>query len=328
MKLKWDFVILRNFTLQVSQTKNLKTTSIDYRDNNWGNVKLEKRIKALQQLCNNKKILRFTELKKSNINKIFKVDLADSSLILKISPKWYNKSLLREKWCYGKLGFKIKIPKAFFYLPASNPVFPTHEVLALEYIRGKQLKQADFSLRQINEKVSEIFMAVHSINSEGYGFLNRNFVGIHKSWIDFLLDIENIEVPLSKKYIKKEDVEWLKESLASIKINDSHSLLYGDFRPENFILCKNEIVALDFQNCISGMSLYDIGIGLFNIQRIYEYADLYWDRRLKSIEKTAMMLYATRHATTVMSHSLMTGDIAMANFARTRFYRLKSSILA
>jgi hypothetical protein len=299
-------------------------TFIDYRNNNWSNVNLGEKIRSLQRLCGNKKILNFTELKKSSINKIFKVDLENSSFILKISPKWYNRSLLRERWCYKKLSFRIKTPGVLFYLPASNAIFPTHEVLALEYVEGQQLKQSDFSSRLINEKVSDIFMAVHSINSKGYGFLNRNFVGMHKSWISFLLDIENINITISKKYIKEEDIKWLKKALADIKINDRRSILYGDFRPENFIKYKNEIVALDFQNCISGMNLYDLGIGLFNIQRIYKYAELYAHKKLEPIEKAAIVLYATRHAITVMAHSLMVGDTDVANFARNRFYKLKN----
>ena len=297
-------------------------TIIDYKDTKWDNLNLLFNINKLINLFDGETPKAFSKIGNSSINRIFRVDLKYKSIVLKISPYWYTNSLYREKWCYKRIEKLIKVPKVIFYLDSHNKLLPNHEILGLEFINGKQLKKRDFTDLSINERIASIFKAVHNLSVSGYGFLDSGMHGKHNKWVDFLLDIENMNTRQYLKYVSKRDIAWLIDLLSSIETNGKHCLLYGDFKEDNFILKNNSIFAIDFQNCISGVDLYDIGIGVFNIPFILKNINLYIDQISPTVMRE-VILYSLRHAVTVIINSSASRDVNMLNFSKKRFKELK-----
>ena len=300
----------------------MSRTIINYKNTKWTNLNLLYDIKKLASLFAGEVPVRFSRIGNSNINRLFRVDFKHKSVILKISPNWYNTSLYREKWCYERIKKLVNVPKVLFYLNSNNKLLPSHEILALEFINGRQLTKRNFLDNSINEGVASIFRAVHSLDTKKYGFLDANMQGKHTTWTDFLLDIENIDTPLCSKHVAKSDLKWLLDSMSSIETNGHHCLLYGDFKEDNFISKDNSIFAIDFQNCLSGIDLYDISIGVFNIRFLLKHLRTYVNVVSPNITHE-VLLYSMRHAVTVILNSAASGDVKTLNFSKKRLKELK-----
>jgi hypothetical protein len=209
-------------------------------------------------------------------------------------------------------------------------IFPGHELLIIEFINGRLLKQSDFSDVTINKKLGAIYSQIWSIPMRGYGWLNEDFIGMHCTWIDFLVSIDNIELIIDNKTISKRELDWLINEFHKTSIRKFEPcLLHGDFKWTNFIANKDNIAVIDFQNCFSGHYLYDIGIGVFFqpliLSNLAYYLSEFNNRNyeLSTQEYKLIVLYGMRHAISVMGHRVAVNDKDGIKEAKSQYAMLK-----
>lgn len=247
---------------------------------------------------------------KSAISSVFRISTASGKYIIKISPAWFRGSLKREAFCYFVLE-ENKIPHARLinYFPVRNNFIDNEELLVLQYIEGQRLKLSDFSDFRKMSRIFSAYEALHKIHGIGYGWFKSNFVGQEKSWLDFLIKIDNVDLSLKSGYVKKEEINFLLEQIKKhLPVKDlkrKACLLYGDFNPQNFIQKKDgKIIPLDFQSCFWGHDLYDYGIGLTYNDQMLKLLKIF----KKDINERLLILYAIRNILTRIGHDVYLGD--------------------
>jgi fructosamine-3-kinase len=263
-------------------------------------------------------IISMSHIDTGHVNKCVVVGTQENTFFCKISPLWYKKSLSREKWCLNKLlTRKVLVPKIVGLVEDNNENMPGHEILVLEYIPGKLISQLPNISDDILEKISKVYCCLHSFEVKKFGWLDPNFIGDKDGWLDFLLDIENLDLcrSISKELNKK--INFL---LNNLKIFDFKSLkngclLYGDFNLDNFILSlSGEIYALDFQNCFSGDPLYDYSIIIDKYPSFVKFLN-----SEQKMQKRLLKLYTLRYLLTRISYFIQKNDFELTNFYIKRF---------
>jgi fructosamine-3-kinase len=307
------------------------TPNINYKNTGWDSIDIYGKINDLAYLCNEKNLLSYYEFKTSALNKVFKLNFPDMEYIAKISPIWNKNGLLREVNSYKKIkeNSTIRIPEIILYKSSENHIFPNHEILILEYIPGKLITPIDLDQKKTHKEISQIYNQIHKIPMNNYGWLNENFNGMHQNWLDFLINIDNIELTLKKKGIKNEEYNWLVKEFSEQEDihNYEPSLLHGDFRKENFIVGSLGIVPIDFQNCFAGHYLYDFGIGLFFYPNLLSFLK-YYNIDIKNIKQLGMLiLYAMRHAISTLGNRIVINNQALIRYSKNRFHQLEKMYL-
>ncbi len=310
-----------------------KPSLIDYTNNGWEKIDIEKNLDKLAKACGGEKVTRYFEFKKGYLNKVFFVKISGKELVFKISPLWNNTGLAREYWCYKKLEKQkigMEIPNILSYHPAKNEFFPGHEILIMEYVSGRPITKKDLAKGSIHKKLGLAIRGIHTISMERYGWLNKNFTGTHSSWKSFLQNIDNLEVTKKAGVLPQKDLKELIENLGKeCPLDFKPNLLYGDLGETNIIINqKNEPVLVDFQNCFSGHNLYDLGIGLFFIPQIFDNLNHYTETKITEKKKKQIVLYAMRHAVSVLGHRILIKDKKKMVQAVKRFYTLKNLLIS
>ncbi len=242
-----------------------------------------------------------------HVNQSFFLKAGDRKLFCKISPLWYRRSLSREKWCIDRLRSQgLAVPEVIGLIGEDNRGVPGHAILVLEYIEGEMVSHLPGISETVWEKIGAIYHEIHSFPMEGFGWLDDSFVGQKETWLDFLLDIENLDLCRS---ISPSMVTAVDRLLAEFRRVDFSaltrgSLLYGDFNLDNFILSPSgQVYALDFQNCFSGDPLYDFPLA---IDRYPSYVNLIG--RLDSGQERLLELYTLRYLLTRISYFYQKGQ--------------------
>ena len=300
---------------------------INYTNEGWEKVNIESKLSKLAQLCAEKTIVNYSELKGGFLSKVLLLETLNKKVVVKISPFWNNTGLAREYWCYKQLITKkpsIKIARVFSYTSARNSIFPGHEILILEYIPGHLITHSELERSNMHKKIGSILKKIHEIPMQGYGWLNKTFTGMHQSWIDFLVKIDNLEITRKSQVLSSQDLDWLITNLKrECDINFCPRLLYGDLEKSNIIVNSRSLVFIDFQNCFSGHDLYDVGIGLFFIPQILRNLRHYLRDKITKQNKKQIILYAMRHALSALGHRVTVKDKKGVRKAVRRFHELK-----
>lgn len=269
------------------------------------------------------KLVKIVKIPFGNINRNYKVVTPVKKYFCKISPLWYDDSLRREAWALRNIIKKDGIvPGVINYFDKNNSIIPRHEILILEYISGKNLS---FRNNKVNfyKKIFHTYNIIHSIKIKNFGWLDNNFVGRDKKWINFLLKVENIDA--CRKLIVNYgiNINYVFSELSKFQFKlDGARLLYGDYNYHNFIITNDEkLYSLDFQNCFAGDPVYDIGIVVAknNIAKKYlKYFDNFSEDKMRLI-----YLYALRHLLSVLSFYIINANQQKVIFATKRFLELK-----
>ena len=300
---------------------------INYTNEGWEKVNIESKLSKLAQLCAEKTIVNYSELKGGFLSKVLLLETLCKKVVVKISPFWNNTGLAREYWCYKQLITKkpnVKIAKVFSYISSKNSIFPGHEIFILEYIPGHLITYSELGRSDMHEKISSILKKIHEIPMQGYGWLNKTFTGIHKSWIGFLVKIDNLEITRKSRVLSSKDLNWLIANLKKeCNIDFQPCLLYGDLEKPNIIVNDKDLVFIDFQNCFSGHYLYDVGIGLFFIPQVLPNLRYYLKNKITKQDKKQIILYAMRHALSALGHRVTVKDKKGIKQAVRRFHELK-----
>lgn len=281
------------------------------------------------------KMSDYEEIDEGMVNKVLRLEAEDGTYVLKISPLWHNDSLIREQWCLGEIASQTSahVPSVVHYEPAESTVFGRHESLLMEHIDGGTLAGQDFEDRQLNERVSRIYTNIHKIPVRNYGWLDENFEGQENSWESFLTNIHNIEYTLSNGPFSTDEHEWLIGELRRVADDVDPVLLHGDFKPDSFIRNDDEVVPIDFQNCFSGDPDYDLGIGIYNIDRLYDYLDIYLEANDHALPQTIhqrkekILCYAMRRGFSVLGRYVIEQDTNRIRETEQRYYALKERYL-
>jgi len=270
------------------------------------------------------KVAGSTELG-GKISKTIRLDMDDRSVVVKVSPLWFDHSLAREEWCYEKLRKESRVltPKVFEYFSSQNDIFPGHEILVREFIEGPTLGAISRD-KALHRKVGNIYRQIHQVTTQGYGWMDEGFRGKKERWIDFLKDIDKVAVGIEHGLLKKSEYNWLlKEFGNTLDQNFAPRLLHGDFRWDNFILGSKGIVVIDFQNSFSGHDLYDYGIGVVYDPDLLKNLKYYLGDGVGKDIVRSVLLYGMRDAVGTAGFLASRGDMEYAKHFRMRFDDLK-----
>lgn len=264
------------------------------------------------------------ELGGGKISKTMKLDMGDRSVVVKISPLWFDHSLARERWCYEKLKETgVLTPKVFEYFPSQNDIFPGHEIIVREFVEGPLLSEVQRDAA-LHKNIGDVYRRIHSIPLRGYGWLDESFNGKKGRWIDFLKDVDKAEVGIEYGMVKRSEYGWLLgEFDRRLDREFAPKLLHADFRWENFVLGPKGIVAIDFQNAFSGHELYDYGIGAVYDPGMTKNLKYYFGQGIGEDVIRPVLLYGMRDAVGTAGFLASRGDIEYAKYFRNRFDDLK-----
>ena len=312
------------------------TQIIPYRDTGFSELCLEDGLARLSLLLGSTQPLSFSELPAGTLNKVLRLyssEAPDSDCyICKISPRWNNTGLERESWCCEQVrsATSVRVPRVITYLPAANNAFAGHEVLVLECIAGREMVSQDLDHPELVKRLADALHQIHSIPMPGYGWLSPSHSGMHRSWQDFLVQIDNLPVTLSSGTMPEQETLWFQEELAQISLIEPGCLLHGDPKNENVIITPDhEPVLVDYQNCFSGDPLYDVGVGLFFNRELLNHTSLFFkDCHPPKENLKRALCYAMRHCYSTMGHRLMIEDQQSVAWAKLRYYELKDQLLA
>jgi len=300
---------------------------IDYNHTGWENVVLEENLDKLNNLFSSGKILNYSELTGGSLNKVYKLDLSSgNSLVAKISPLWYNSSLLREAWCYMKIKSitDVNVPEVISYTKSENPIFPGHEILITKYIPNRHMSNDEFLTEQTQKKMGKIIKKIHSIPMKRYGWLKDNFSGMYENWFDFLYTIDNIDLSVKSGYIEKEEKEWLLEVMSEeLNFSFEPRLIHSDFRIENIIVKNSDFYVIDFQNSFSGDPDYDLGASIYRNTGLINFIHYYTKRQLNKKILKNILIYALRHNLTIIGSYVSVENLEKLKISRETFDRLK-----
>lgn len=273
-------------------------------------------IKELEKKLN-RKVESLVLIDSGHVNKSFIVKTFEGKLFCKVSPLWYKNSLSREEWCLKKLiQKKIKVPKVIGLISDQNKNAPGHEILILEYVVGQLLCDIPIIKSEHLDEILNTYNCIHSNEIKGFGWLNKSFEGKNNTWLDFLLDIENLNLcyNISEEWSDKINIILNHFYTLSFKEILKGKLLYGDFNLSNFIVTPSKkIYSLDFQNCFSGDPLYDFA-------SIYILFPTYIKRNnFNDLQKKKIILYALRYLLGRISYFIKKKDVNKVDFYKNKF---------
>lgn len=242
------------------------------------------------------------ELLPSKISLVYKIRTSKSDYVIKVAPHWFTGSLSRELFCYEVLkGFKLA--KVCGYYSEVNDYIAGYEFFILEFIDGIILDSYNFVNPVYFQQIESIYTKLHSIQLKEFGWLDNHMIGQSATWLDFVLDIDNLDSIVSSGLVSMEKINLVmdrlleKVSCRSVK----PALLYGDFNPKNFIADNSGIIIpIDFQNCFSGDYLYDYSIAVTYNEKVLDFFD--------ARDQSLLILYATRVCLTKLAQSLFSDD--------------------
>lgn len=273
------------------------------------------------------KLFLIEQIYEGNVNRNFKITCDEKKYFCKISPLWYNDSLLRESWALKLIKSKgCNVPSVIKYLNKKNNLIPGHEIMLLEYIEGSLLA-GEKNISKFYKEIINIYNLIHSVEIKRFGWLNNKFFGKNKSWKDFLLQIEN-EEKISR--INKEwndNLLFVRKEIINFIYNETYCgrLLYGDFNYYNFIInTEKELISFDFQNCFSGDPLYDFGIILskdINFEKYLKFINTYGYNNM-CVDKT-VLLYSLRHLLSMLAFYNESKNEERLSFIKDMFYEIK-----
>lgn len=304
---------------------------IDYKNEGWETLNIGSKLRELSSLCGKGLFLEFSELTGGVFNKVILLRAADINVVAKISPLWNQGGLAREAWCYQQINRRtgLRTAKIYTFVSTENTVLPGHEILFMEYLPGHLLTPAEFRKKSTKQKLAAIIKEIHKIPMKGYGWLTSDFAGMYSSWSDFLTSIDNSEITQKSGVLSTQDLQWLTSELARLPNSSFQAcLLYGDLKNENILVNGNEIFPVDFQNCFAGHSLYDVGIGLFfNPGLLHDLGIFFTNHTITQENLLTIILYASRHAASVLGHRVLIEDARGTLEAKRIFAQLKKTYL-
>ncbi len=263
-----------------------------------------------------------------NVNRNFKIVTDQNKYFCKIAPLWYEGSLCREAWALKKIKtLGCRVPEVLLYLDKRNDIIPGYEILLLEYVNGTLL--ADVANKEkYYAQIIRTYNSIHSISVEKYGWLDKNFVGENKTWVEFLLQIENEKSINSLGDVWMAGVNFVRDEIKKYPFGIySGKLLYGDFNYYNFILNQDEVVvAFDFQNCFSGDPLYDVGMMVakdIGFEKFLENFKTFNTVGKKDMRKR-VFLYSLRYLLSMLSFYVSSQNEERILFAQKRFFEIKN----
>lgn len=214
-----------------------------------------------------------TRIIAGEINEVYDIELENNKhVILRIAKGGYP-NFLQEKWVLEKVQ-KVGVPVPKILLIQYFKVGENEKSACLmEKVDGEPLERGsiefnklDFKLRrQLINQAGEILSKIHSIKTEGFGWIVEEGHPIHKTsdeMIDELLNRKNKFEQISLE--ENLDINLIKKALNIIKdfkqiYHDVKPCLnHGDYSHKHFMVKNNQIVAiLDWGGIRSDSAIYD-----------------------------------------------------------------------
>jgi len=308
---------------------------IDYMNTGWEELgDIGSGINRIAQMLYKESITGYEQFRTGGVNVTCSFHTPNKRSILKISPKWFRYSLSKENWCLNRLKNEsnARVPEALYYEGDENDYFPGHEILVVEYLDGRIPNSSDLSDPSFHEDLGEFYVNMHKLVVKRYGWLvpaNDNdaivndFIGTCDEWKQFLIDIDNIGVSLSSELVSSNEYRWLIKQLQCRGGECLPALLHGDFRMDNVIIGQNGLFVIDFQNCFSGDSLYDIGIGVQVYPQLIPFIGSYSELELTDNDIAKILLYAMRYSFSVLGYAATRKEFNLAKTYKNRFNELR-----
>lgn len=256
-----------------------------------------------------------------NVNQAFEIMTDKQTLFCKIAPTWYENSLKREAWALKQIKEQgCLVPDFIEYFGQNNVIIPGHEILFLRFVDGELLSEMS-NKNKYTDQIINLYDSIHTITTEGFGWLDEHFKGENNTWKDFLLGIENQELIHNLGLYWSNSLLFVQNELETATINsDSCHLLYGDFNYSNFIVNKeNKVIAFDFQNCFSGDPLYDTGMMIANDKIFEQFLNNKRDKKI-------VYIYALRHLLSMLTFFTQQNNKEKVAFIKMRFSEIKKAL--
>lgn len=244
-------------SLDFTDRRSPRQSQPDYRDTGWDSLDSDLVRDAVQTImgCSPS---RMVHEHRGVVNQVWHVHFSHrAGVTLKIAPRWFAGSLLREADCLRLLDGKgVAVPRALCVVPAQEDPLRGHDLLIMTRITGTTLRDADLTCGTLSQLLRP-YHQLHQTVVAGYGWFGQGLIGNRQTWRSFLLDLEE-EPQVAMNLLWSNRRACVSRLLCAIPEPGPARLLYGDYNRDNFVLQPDGTVfALDFQNCFAGDPLYD-----------------------------------------------------------------------
>lgn len=207
------------------------------------------------------------------INEVYDITTKDGQNIIARISHSEESYFEAEKWAIEQCK-KIGVPVPTVLLVDKEEVDGKILGFSIEKkIDGKQLlfmpefknSKKDF-IQPILFEAGKFLSQIHSIETQGFGRLNKDGVGHLKSWEDFIIYKHERKLDRLKEAARNVGIKEsiITKTLRIIKENRKlygnmeSRLLHGDFGPKHFLIKDKRIIGiLDFESCKGGDPVYE-----------------------------------------------------------------------
>lgn len=214
-----------------------------------------------------------TRIVAGEVNEVYDIELDNNKNVILRIAKGGHPNFLQEKWAIEKVRkLGVPIPKILL-IKHFKVAEDDKSACLMEKVDGDPLERGSIEFdkldlklrRQLINQAGEILSKIHSIETEGFGWIVGEGKAVHKNsdeLIDALLNQqEKFEKVASKKNLRKDTIQKVLDIIRSFKPAYSKvkpHLNHGDYSHKHFLVKDNQIVAiLDWGGIRSDTRVYD-----------------------------------------------------------------------
>lgn len=208
-------------------------------------------------------LLTKTRIVAGEVNEVYDIELENSKHVILRIAKNGHPNFLQEKWAIEKVQkLGVPAPKILFikYFKIGES---QKSACLMEKVDGESLGRR--SGKRLINQAGEILSKIHSIKTEGFGWITGEGQAIHKTSDELINELlnqqEKFEEVASKENISKNNIQKALDIIKSFKQAYSKikpHLNHGDYSHKHFMVKDNKIVAiLDWGGIRSDSLVYD-----------------------------------------------------------------------
>lgn len=214
-----------------------------------------------------------TRIITGEVNEVYDIELANGHHVILRIAKNGHPNFLQERWAIEKVQkLGVPVPKILF-IKHFKVGEQEKSACLMERVDGEPLERGlmefdklDLKLRRkLINQAGEILSKIHSIETEGFGWITGEGQAIHKTadeLIDELLNQqEKFEKVASEENLSKDTLQKVLDIIKGFKplyLQVKPHLNHGDYSHKHFMVKDNKIVAiLDWGGVRSDIPVYD-----------------------------------------------------------------------
>lgn len=207
------------------------------------------------------------------VNEVYDIKLENSQHVILRIAKNGHPNFLQEKWAIEKVQKAGVVAPKILLIKHFKVDNQEKSACLMEKVDGEPLERGliefdklDLILRrQFINQAGEILSKIHSIETEGFGWITGEGQAIHKTSDELIDDLlnqqEKFEEVASEEGISKDAIQkalGIIEGFKSVYSKVKPHLNHGDYSHKHFMVKDNKIVAiLDWGGIRSDTSVYD-----------------------------------------------------------------------